>query len=74
MCKIQEESSGKTHLYLCPNRKHIDGETGQDDIIPTFYSFQHALDSGWIFTQGPQWSKDGDVVGLCPECASIAKG
>ena len=39
------------------------------EFIPHFYSHQHALDSGWGYTNDPQYSNpDGPASYICPDC------
>lgn len=39
-----------------------------DEEIPTFYSYLHAIDSGWIPTKDIKYSETGEPVWVCPRC------
>jgi len=58
----------KAEIFHCPAFKHRD-EKPNDGVIPRFYTKQHAINNGWVFTKHIKFSKDGDLVAVCPECA-----
>ena len=44
-------------------------EEAKNATIPVYYSHQHALDSGWGYTNDPQYSNpDGPASYICPDC------
>lgn len=71
LMKIKRFIGGKTQyeLYTCPCR---DCECkNPDKIIPTYYSYQHAHDEGWRFTNDIRFKEPGTMgdVAVCPDCS-----
>jgi hypothetical protein len=73
------EESPVAEFILCPSSAHTWAYGGpdapaKDETIPVFYSTQHLLDSGWVYTTSREFAPPGRVgVWVCPECASEYK-
>lgn len=67
MTVIEREGN---HFFVCPCRDCNDNDEG---MIPRYYSFEHARDSGWVFTDHIKYSHDGELVAVCPSCAKKEK-
>lgn len=38
--------------------------------IPTFYSYEHAIEAGWVATREEKYCEPGaDMVFVCPKCS-----
>lgn len=63
---IIKHDSGNSEHFICPC---VNCKTGSDEIIPTFYSYGHAIDAGWLATQDRRYCppREGQVF-VCPEC------
>jgi len=61
--------NGIAKHYICPSFLHK-GEVPDDTVIPTFYTHQHAIKNGWVFTKDIKFSSNNQLVAVCPECAA----
>jgi len=41
-----------------------------NEPIPTYYSYKHAVDSGWVFTHDIKYCEPGSLgpAAVCPTC------
>ena len=64
---IIEYDSGMVEHFICPcvNCKAI-----LEENIPTFFSYKHALDSGWVYTKETKYCDPDNCGGVwvCPAC------
>lgn len=63
---------GMEHNYvICANKQCADTHSPKKDIIPTFYSPQHAHDEGWRFTKDRRFCSPGqEDAWVCPDCVA----
>ena len=65
-------NSGKNEHFICPCR----GCKATDELnIPTFYSYKHAFDSGWVYTKEIKHCDPDNINGVwvCPSCYKTVK-
>jgi len=67
-------SSFKT-FHICPSTVHRfpASISNKDEPIPNYYSYKQAYDAGWRLTTDRLFSKDGNEVWVCPDCAKKYK-
>lgn len=66
---IQDGENKPSSFYKCANLGCIAADP--EEKIPTEYTGQQARDKGWRFTRDKRFSENGDLVGVCPTCASL---
>lgn len=63
---IIKHSSGESEHFVCPC---LDCNSDPDKEIPIFYSYQHAIDSGWVATKKRKHCEPRkQFVFVCPQC------
>ena len=52
--------------FICPC---TDCNADPEKAIPVFYSYEHAIEAGWVATREEKYCEPGkSMVFVCPEC------
>lgn len=63
---IVKHGSENLEHFICPC---LDCKPDPDEEMPVFYSYQHAIDFGWIKTKECKYCEPGkQFVFVCPQC------
>lgn len=71
-CMIIKHDSGKKEFFICGC---YDCNVKPEKEIQTFYSFEHAIDSGWMISAEIKYCPPNkNYMFICPDCYNKKSG